>query len=408
MNDISKKMGHFRFGVINSLYADDQRTMKERFTELSDNVWTLPCGRMRQFSAATIEDWFYDCRKGGFSALCNPVRKDRGLQRCITTEIKVAIDKIREVHPRMKNSNVIILLREQGLLKEGPSDSSLYRYLRQIKKENPTAQKVRKAFEAAYPGGLYQTDIMYGPHIMVKQENGRYAKMQTYLLAIIDDYSRVICHAEFALKQDLMFYIKVLEKALKKRGIPDKIYCDNGQVFISDQIIRIGAEVGTKIVRTKVRDAAAKGKIERWFRTVRDNFIDRILATKKFNGIDELNELFFTYVEDYNNSKHSSLGCSPIQRWLKSFRQPRLLDESLHTDDLFMLETERKVKKDGTFSLQGKIYETSSTFAGCKVQIRYNSQDPHYVNVYHDGSYVGKSLLLNRQDNDGTPRLGDQ
>lgn len=401
-NDVNG-MGMFRFGVISPLLSESDEPLCSRFERIAAEVRALPNGTLRQFSPATIEDWYYDYKKYGFEGLVNPARTDKGVIRVISSEVMSAIDEILKESPRLKGKNVIRRLDKRELRIDGqPSDSSIYRYLLRVRPGYmPQASKERKAFEAPYAGSMYQTDIMYGPYVMVRQPNGRYHKKQTYLIAVIDDYSRLICHAEFFITQGLMEYLQVLEQTMFKRGIPERIYCDNGKVFLSDQVKRIGAEIGTRVIHAKVRDAAAKGKIERWFKTVRDHFLDDL---GKVDRLSKLNSLFFVWVEEYNQRKHSGIGCSPMEKWLKSPRSPRIITESFNTDDLFWLEATRVVKKDGTFSLNAIRYETNFTYAGQKVTIRYNSQDLSRVHVYHDDVFVGHSYPLDVTGNDGLPR----
>ena len=399
------EMGHFRFGVISPLLSqDDLRPLKERIEEQAEKIWTLADGRLRQYTPAAIEDWYYDYRKGGFEALVNPPRRDKGTHRVVGEEICQYIDKLLQDYPTLKSTNVIRRLNEQNLSADSsPSDATLFRYLRKIRPQYTKTSQERLAFEAPYAGNLYQTDIMYGPYVTVRQSNGRNRKVQTYLLAIIDDHSRLICHAEFFVSQDLMTYLTVLEKAIRKRGIPDKIYCDNGKVFLSSQVKRIGAEIGCRVIHAKIRDAAAKGKIERFFKTVREHFLE-MAAIEKFNSLTELNRLFMKWVEEYNHRKHSSLKCSPMEKWLRSPRNPRLLPDSPLHDNLFLLETQRSVKKDGTFSLSGERYETSYVYAGRKVTIRYGCHDLSRVHVYCDGKYLGPAHPLDPGANNQRPR----
>lgn len=401
----AKQMGMFRFGVISPLLSDDARSLGGRFADLAGRVWTLPNGTLRQFSAATIEDWYYDYRKYGIAALVNPPRRDKGTHRTLSSEICAAIDDILKEAPRFRGSNLIVRLDAQGLREDGgASDATIYRYIRKVRPLHAGAGKQeRKAFEAPYAGALYQTDIMYGPFLPVRQLNGRTAKKQTYLIAVIDDHSRLICHAEFFHSESLMDYLNVLDKAIRKRGCPDKIYCDNGKVFLSEQVKRIGAEIGTRIVHCAVRDSSAKGKIERWFLTCRTQFLEP-LQFDKADNLAELNKRFSVWVESYNQAVHSSLGCTPIEKWLHSPKQPRILPETADTDDLFWLELTRKVKKDGTFSINRIRYETNYTLAGQKVTVRYHSQDPSRVHVYYEDRFIGVSFPLDPGANNNLPR----
>ena len=402
MTDDSNGMGMFRFGVISPLLSESDEPLRARFERIAAEVRALPNGTLRQFSPATIEDWYYDYKNYGLQGLINPSRSDKG-RISVSEEIIAAVDEFLKAKPKMKGMNIIHRLDERGLRPEGrPSDSTIHRYLRRVRPLfTETKTKERKAFEGPFAGYLYQTDIMYGPHVMVRQPNGRYHKKQTYLIAVIDDHSRLICHAEFFITQTLGDYLNVLEQSILKRGIPERIYCDNGKVFLSDQVKRIGAEIGTRIIHTKVRDAAAKGKIERWFETVRSQFLEN---HEHIDNLKELNSEFFKWVETYNQRKHSGIGCTPMEKWLRSPRSPRILSDSFTTDDIFWLETTRKVKKDGTFSLNAVRYETNYTLSGQKVTIRYNSQATSGIRVYHDGSFIGLSFPLDTTENNGLPR----
>lgn len=403
MTNDAKGMGMFRFGIISQLLSESDEPLCKRFERIAAEVRTLPNGTLRQFSPATIEDWYYDYKNYALDGLVNPARSDKGCIRVISPEIMEVIDAILKEKPRLRGTNVIRRLDERGLRLDGkPSDSSVQRYLRKVRPQFVTEkQKERKAFEAPFAGYLYQTDIMYGPYVMVRQSNGRYQKKQTYLIAVIDDYSRLICHGEFFTTQSLLEYLHVLEQCILKRGIPERIYCDNGKVFLSDQVKRIGAEIGMRVIHTKVRDAAAKGKIERWFQTVRSQFLEN---HEEIDRLNKLNSAFFKWVETYNQNTHSGIGCSPMEKWLKSPHSPRILTEAFNTDDIFWLETTRVVKKDGTFSLNSVRYETNYTLAGKKVTIRYNSQTTSGVRVYDDGTFMGLSYPLDATGNNGLPR----
>jgi transposase InsO family protein len=336
----------------------------------------------------------------------SPPRRDKGTQRALSDRICQAVDAILSDCPELRAVNVIRLVDKAHLRPGGvPSDSTLYRYIRRMRPlHRVPSGKERRAFEAPYAGCLYQVDIMYGPHVRVKTPAGRWRKHQTYLIAVLDDHSRLLCHGEFFLSQDLISYLSTLESAIRKRGIPDKIYCDNGKVFLSDQVKRIGAEIGTRIVHTAVRDAAAKGKIERFFKTVRDHFLELEWATEKKRTLQGLNRRFGAWVEQYNNRVHSALGCSPLEKWLQSPRHPRLLQDNLHSDDLFLLETSRRVRKDGTFQLRGRRYETLYVYAGRKVDVRYDPRDGKRVHVYFEGHYLGAARRLDLQANYRLPR----
>ncbi|TWU18586.1 DDE-type integrase/transposase/recombinase [Allorhodopirellula heiligendammensis] len=175
----------------------------------------------------------------------------------------------------------------------------------------------RRAFSMQYANQLWQADTMFGPHIV-----GRQAK----LIAFIDDASRVLCHGEFFFEENVDSMVKAIRCAFYKRGLPEQLYVDNGSIYCCQEITLIAARVGCILRHTAVRDAAAKGKIERFFRRVRDQFLIRNLD---LSSIESLNKQFSAWVEgDYNSTVHSTLGMKPIDRFGVDLSRIRFLTPS--------------------------------------------------------------------------------
>jgi len=226
------EMTYFRYSVIVPLLSSgDSKTLKRKMKEQASRLWTLPDGRIRQFAWGTLEKWLYNYRRYGLAGLKDTPRNDIGAFRGMPSSVSDEIDMMLSKRPGIKPSLLIRTLNHKGLLAgiNPPSRSTLFRY---IKSRKPFAvgknAKERRSFEAPYAGNLWQTDIMYGPFLSCKNTNGRRARKQTYLVAIIDDHSRLIPHGEFFLSQDITTYLRTLKTAILKRGIPEKLYCDNG------------------------------------------------------------------------------------------------------------------------------------------------------------------------------------
>jgi len=401
-----KEMEMFRYSVINGLlHGDSNRSLKKRIFELSERTWTLPDGKFRQFSCGAIEDWYYAYRNYGFSGLVKQPRKDNGKFRMLNDEICSYIDRFIKDHPQLKTSVLVSRMRSGVRFSSDlPGDSTIYRYVRTIRPLKEALVKERRAFEAPYAGNLWQTDLMYGLYLPQLNDRGKWVKKQTYLIAIIDDHSRLLCHGQFYFTQDILAYLSCLKTALCKRGIPEKLYCDNGKIFLSDQVKNIMAELGTTVLHTPVRDACCKGKIERFFLTVRNSFLNPLLALEPPKTLEELNKKFWRWSEEsYNLKVHSAINAAPIERWMNTSHKVRLLNIGME-DEVFQFEETRRVKKDGTFSLKGKAYETCWTLAGKKVSVRYNPFFPKQPYVSFGGRKYGKANLLNRDFNNSAPR----
>jgi hypothetical protein len=241
---------------------------------------------------------------------------------------------------------------------------------------------------------LWQADTMFGPHC----DTGLGSRKPAKLIAFIDDASRVLCHGEFFFEENVNTLVQALRAAFYKRGVPEQLLVDNGSIYCSQEITLVCARVGCILRHTAVRDAAAKGKIERFFRRVRDQFLVRKID---LSSLDALNRQFTQWVEtEYNATEHDALGMKPIDRFGIDLSRIRFLAPSEHCDELFFAEADRQVKKDNTFSFQGRRYEAPAALHDKPIQLRYdrhrsdNTSSPIVV-VYHKGQRIGPARLLN-------------
>jgi putative transposase len=253
---------------------------------------------------------------------------------------------------------------------------------------------------------LWQADTMFGPHVGAPAPPGvppgasPPARKQAKLIAFIDDASRVLCHGEFFFEENVDTLVKAIRAAFYKRGVPEQLLVDNGSIYCSQEITLLCARVGCILRHTAVRDAAAKGKIERFFRRVRDQFLVQKLDLSSLEG---LNRQFTHWVEnDYNALPHDAIGMKPLDRFGIDLARVRFLAPSEHNDELFYAEATRKVKKDNTFSFLASRYETPVDLAGKEVQLRYDrhrsgaasSATSAAVIIYHKGQRIGAARLL--------------
>jgi hypothetical protein len=188
--------------------------------------------------------------------------------------------------------------------------------------------------------------------------------------------------------------VRTLRSAFYKRGVPEQLLVDNGSIYCSQEITLVCARVGCVLRHTAVRDAAAKGKIERFFRRVRDQFLVKKLD---LSSLESLNRQFTHWVEnDYNAMPHDALGMKPLDRFGIDLSRIRFLTPSEYTDELFYAEASRKVKKDNTFSFAGRRYETPVDLRDREIQIRHDRHrhDPSAVLVYFKGQRVGAARPL--------------
>jgi len=235
---------------------------------------------------------------------------------------------------------------------------------------------------------------LYGPPLQAPGATG-----QTRLIAFIDDASRVCCHGQFFLADNADSLIQALRAAFYKRGLPAALYVDNGSNYSSKEIIQICARVGTLLHHTPVRDGAAKGKIERFFRTVRDQFLCRELD---LSSLESLNRQFTAWAEEhYNAQVHSVLGMSPLDRFALDRSRVRYLPPNETNDELFFVEEDRHTKADNTFSFKAKRFEAPRHLPDRSIQVRYERRTPTTrVIVYYKGERMGEARILDAIAND--------
>ncbi|PIR00725.1 MAG: hypothetical protein COV66_05125 [Nitrospinae bacterium CG11_big_fil_rev_8_21_14_0_20_45_15] len=169
-----------------------------------------------------------------------------------------------------------------------------------VKKNNllnvEQVQKLRRSFSMQFANELWQADTMYGPSI--KQPDGSWRK--TFLIAFIDDASRVITHGEFFYHDNTVNMVDAFRTALFKRGKPERLYFDNGSNYTSKEILQACVRLDIHLSHAPVRDGAAKGKIERFFRGFRDRFLVQHL---EFKSLEDLNDKTHDWIENEYNSK---------------------------------------------------------------------------------------------------------
>ena len=339
------ELAYFRYGVISSLLAQNQQqTLKQQLKELANKFWTLPGEQgTRKFSWGTIESWLYTYRKGGLDALKDKQRKDQGSYRSITEPIRQALDRILSKYPNLKNKHVIKQLKKEQLLEDIaiPSETTLYRYLRCMRPKIATPTKETPIFRSS----LFRIHVANRHHVpdrsfQRKGNDGRFRKTRTYLIAVIDDHSRLLCHAQFYFQQDLNAYIDTLKTACCKRGIPERLYTDNGKVFLSPQTKRIAAQLWHYCTSYRgERLSGLKEKSNGSLKPFATIFLTQLCKSPLQNLSMKLNSLLWRWMEqDYNHKSHSAIATSPILRYLQSAHKLKLLPANQDQHRLFYFE----------------------------------------------------------------------
>jgi transposase InsO family protein len=394
---------YLKMRVLGAVDMAEGDTERARLQAVSQMTFTDEEGHPRQFTWRTISTWLCRYRKHGVTLMETKARADKGKTRKVKPEdILEALQAVRpKVHGVPKRSVLYRLCIEQGLLNRSQvARTTFYRLVNTfelLKPETQAAHKVRLAFAKAHANEMWQADTLYGPYVQI---NG--TPIQTRLIAFLDDASRVCCHGQFFPAENVDTLIEALRAAFYKRGVPHSLYVDNGSIYTSKEIIQICARVGCLLHHTPVRDGAAKGKIERYFRTVRDQFLSRQLD---LSSLEALNRQFTQWVEEqYNAQVHSVLGMSPLDRFALDRNRVRFLPPNEANDELFFVEEERHVRADNTFAFKSLRFEAPRHLPDRTIQIRFQrSQPTARVVVYYKGERMGEARSLDAVANDRKP-----
>jgi transposase InsO family protein len=395
---------YLKMRVLGAVDMAEGKTERARIQAVSQMTFTDEDGQPRQFTWRTISTWLCRYRKHGVTVMEKQSRADKGKTRKVKPED--LLEALQTVLPKVpgrvpKRSVLYRLCIEQGQLQRSQvARTTFYRLIRKfelLKPDTEAANKVRLAFAKAHANEMWQADTLYGPHVQV---NG--SPVQTRLIAFIDDASRVCCHGQFFLAENVDTLIEALRAAFYKRGVPQSLYVDNGSIYTSKEIIQICARVGCLLHHTPVRDGAAKGKVERFFRTVRDQFLARELD---LSSLEALNRQFTQWVEEqYNAQVHSILGMSPLDRYALDRKWVRFLPPNEANDELFFVEEERHVRADNTFAFKSLRFEAPRHLPDRTIHIRFQRSRPvERVIVYYKGERMGEARLLDAVANDRKP-----
>jgi len=402
---------YLKMRVLGAVDTVEGRTRHERIHNVAAMTFLDEEGNSRRFTWRTIQTWFYRYKNHGITGMTVQPRKDKGQVRKTTPE--EVLEAINAARPHFHNhrANKRALYRyciANGLLHaDRLAQTTFYRFIREYELLAPqdNDHKQRLAFSMKHANQLWQADTMFGPYVDTGMSPG--ARKQAKLIAFIDDASRIICHGEFFFEENVDTLVQAIRAAFYKRGVPEQLLVDNGSIYCSQEITLICARVGCILRHTPVRDAAAKGKIERFFRRVRDQFLIQKLD---LSSLEALNRQFTEWVEnDYNAIVHDTIGMKPLDRFGLDRTRVRFLPPSEHSDELFYAEATRKVKKDNTFSFAGRRYETPVDLRDKEIQLRHDRrrQDTTAVIIYHKGQRQGAARLLDAVAN-GMQRRKEQ
>jgi transposase InsO family protein len=355
------------------------------------------------YQAPTLEEWYYRYRHDGFEALHNRSRSDKGERRTLSPEAKDALLAMRRAQPQVYGSTLLRQLEGQGTIPPGSvSLTTIYRLLRaegldRASLKSAGQQGPTKAFEVSWANQLWMTDGMWGPSVPVVEGQ---KPVRAHLLALIDDCSRLCPHAQYYPAEKIECFLDLFKHALRSRGLPEKLYTDNGALFTSEHLRTVCANFGIRLIHAKPYAAWSKGKIERFFLTVQSDFEQR-LVFEPVKTLGELNERFWRWLEtEYHRRAHRGLdGQSPQERFQQRSEGLRALPSGMDVDGLFLKRTTRRVRRDATISLEGRMFEVPVSLRGRIVEVRFDPFGFGRLELYLEDKKVGDGVLLDKELN---------
>jgi transposase InsO family protein len=399
--DRRQAIGLFRYGLIAELVhlPPGSKGLAKHLAEKAARDYSIPGSTRTRVAAETLRDWLKAYRRGGFDALLPKARADRGQSRALPAAVVEALLSVKEDNPQL---SVQLVIREARQSPDVPAElplppSTVHRLLARhglmTKTSEDPGVRDRRRFAFAQAGELWMSDVMHGPSVAV---DGR-TRRKTYLIAFIDDATRVIAHAAFALSENTATFLPVLQQAILKRGLPQRLYVDNGANYRSQHLALVCAKLSIALIHARPYQPQGKGKIERFFKTLRAQLLTRLSAEDTASLI-ALNRRLAAWIEgEYHHSPHRGLGgLTPLEQWAQSAEGVRFAEPTLDLGDLFLFEAKRKVQKDRTVSLNGVVYEVDAALVGETVTLRFDPSAPPQrpLQVCHQGRPSGLARVV--------------
>lgn len=360
----------FRYGIISPLITAGETTSSERgkfFRDAAKKKYTMPDGRVVSPSPDTLSRYYKAYQEGGFDALRPKGRSDLGISRKLDDDIISQITYLHKEYPRLPATLIYAKIVENGTITESSiSLSTVSRFLKKLKEDEGYVSKELKRYELEHINEVWYGDSSVAAYLKVGNK-----KQKTWIIALIDDASRMIVGIDIFFNDNYVNLLSVIRSAVIKYGRPLTLKFDNGANYRSHQMELLGARMGTAIHYAPPYTPTGKAKIERWFKTCKTQWLSG-LNMQDFHDLDELRESLMKYVQEYNQTVHSSLnGKSPQDRFFEESNLIVRLDQE-RIDKTFLLEGERHVSEDNIISIDGQEYEVDYKYAGRKILIRYS------------------------------------
>jgi len=399
--DLPTEIALFRYGLIAQLVhtPPDKGHQEVLLREIAARTYHIPGSKRTRVSVTTLRRYLKTYHDHGFEALRPAPRADAGTPRAFPPEVLARAVGLREEQPARTTQTLVDILQRDARLTL-PAAINVHTLTTHLRQRGKTRRllgqttKVYRRFERDHVNSLWQGDTMVGPWLPDPQVPGR--KRRAHLFCFIDDHSRLVPHAEFFFDEALPRLERVLKVALLRRGVPHAVYVDNGQVYSSIQFNAACATLGIERIQTAPYSPEAKGKQERFFETLRLQFLPEV-ETANVTTLTELNVSLWAWLECvYHRHEHGETHQTPGARYTAGLDQVRHADPET-VRRAFLWREKRKVRRDATLSLQGNRYQVDPQYAGRTLELRFDPFDLTQVELYLDRTRLGLATVVVQQ-----------
>ena len=389
----------FRYGLIAPLLNRplERGEINAHLNACAAKTHQIPFSKRTTVNAETIWRYLARFRRGGFDSLKPQLRADADKPRRIPEEVIQKAIALREEVPSRSAKTLVEILRRDA---DVPTELKLVAHTLSciLNKRGKSREKLAgqskafRRFEREHANAMWQGDMLVGPYLPDVERPGKYRR--TALFCFIDDYSRLVPYGEFFFEESLPRLERVLKVSILRRGIPQRLFVDNGKVYVSTQLAAVCATLGIRQIHSTPYTPNTRGKIERFFGTVRSQFLSEV-EVGKIATLEELNSSFQAWVEMiYHRRVHSEIEKTPLQRFQESIAVVAVRQANpVQLRQAFLWRDKRTVTRTATISLQGNRYGVDPLLAGRQVELRFDPFDLAEVEIWENGHFVGNAQV---------------
>ena len=338
-------------------------------------------GESYTFKSSTIRNWISKYKKQGYDDLIRKTRNDKTKPRVLDDDILARVNIIKNEYPKIRTTALYKILIDEGYFIDNEiSLRTFERYVANCNFISLNSEYERKAYTFEFSNDSWQCDTTSGPYILIKGQ-----KYKTYIMVFIDDHSRLIVGARAFFNDNALNMQTLLKEAIKLYGIPKQLYADNGGPYSNKQLSIICARLGINLKNARAYDPQAKGKVERFNRTLKDTWMNTF-NWNNIKSLDELNKMLSKHINKYNNTFHKSLNSTPNEVYFKDNSEVRHVDLN-KLESYFYHTINRKVSNVGTVKIENNIYEIDYSLVKRTIELTYDPFD--LSKVYYDGKEYG-------------------